>query len=240
MTAATRPAGPPALDPGRMRLHRLEEPGDWAISDQAVLVPHLARQVPDLSFIGTGCTIVEQLDALPAQCPRVAVVHDRAESVIELVDWLRAAPGRGVDLVLAQDWENLLRQLIDLDPEVAVDRFGWSGGHLIVGLTAARDGDRPAADFLRGLGAGLASRGRVPAPPACPAAQDTARLHSLVEFIAEHPSLGHTPAHGAAPDHRELVALRNDYDALARRYAALSSSRLGSLTLRYWRWRRGR
>lgn len=229
-----------------MRLRGLEAPGDWAISDQAVLVPRRGQQVPDLSFIGTGCTIVADLDDLPAHCLRAAVLHDRAESVLEVLRWMRAVPGRGVDLVMSEDWENLLNQLVELDPCVALDRFGWSCGHLVVGMTAPRDEDPPATDFLQGLTIGLCSHrapGHGPEPSSGPRPADLERLHSLVEFIAQHPGLGRRPDPAPALDATDravLVRLRNDHDALERRYAALAGSRLGSLTLRYWRWRRAR
>lgn len=61
-------------------------------------------------------------------------------------------------------------------------------------------------------------------------------LESLSPVDAESPAAGVAPAPAAdsARIENELILLKRRYDALDRKYTALSKSRLGALTLRLW------
>ncbi|WP_196717415.1 hypothetical protein [Actinomyces trachealis] len=219
-----------------------------------IVLPKEQYDYFDLSFCASNCIFVESLEEAMKYGGRIAIMDIRMEEVDKALKWVASHSGRRLQIVVPHMWNDMVQFVMSGDDANTLDQYTVHGSHILLGVRKAKSSDRSIADFKYGMEIGEQVVGRM-------ASEDRSdrkelqkaldKMDALMRYIEEQSQLLLTRLNGSTSNQderklspgseneranllNELVKVRNEFDALQRKYDALSSSTLGSLTLRMW------
>lgn len=191
-----------------------------------------------LASVPNGAYLERSLRDVPAATSVVHVVLDSVALFHEVVDWAGRSRGRTATVAFPADREILVEALVALAgaDAITVERAAIEGGTAVVQLGSGRpqghvwaDGFAFATDLTRGSWS-VTSRD-----------EDGRRtLLAMLRVVQRCADREAQYAEATQDSTRRVRELEKRLQLLERRYRALARSKLGRLTLWYWKRKKGR
>ncbi|MFV0407726.1 MAG: hypothetical protein ACK5LN_13060 [Propioniciclava sp.] len=215
-----------------------------SIRDTYVIADRLHRALLSPTLCETGCHFIDDWEARPRSAPAV-VVETRTDSlwgILGDVAQHQAAMVYPVTMLAPREHLDVVRvmqQAPDAD-DVAITKIATDGAWTAVTLVPAKATDPDATALLDALDLGLSmAAGHSTASAQTELLRTYAALLELIQHDARWAPSAADQNPPKTDDRirtleQRLIHTVADRDALARKYAALAGSRLGSLTLKWW------
>lgn len=201
------------------------------------------RRVVGLQMIGSMSQIQDVPARPPAVCPDI-IVTNRMDQLATALDSLRTAgPSHTLHLITSGATWEVLENLQDpkFGAGLALRSIALGQGVLHVGLSTARQGDVTAAPLFEGIRAGTLLRPEREHERTSEQSFSE-RLAATLEYAESlERALSQSATVNAQEDAKRDATIKSQaalIDRQAARYRALSESKLGRATIKYWNWRK--